>query len=82
MPETRKDNNSLGLCYKVVSVIPVSKQLSFLRVVHSNITVFEHAGKEIVDLSGHVQYIANPTQYIQSFCTSLTLLLFIFKLRG
>lgn len=52
--------NSLGSRYKLVGVVPISKQVSGLLVVHTDVVVLKHTGEEVIDLPRYIQDVLNP----------------------
>jgi hypothetical protein len=51
-----------GFVDESVGFVPVLQQVGLFDVVHSNVVVFEHAWEEVVDLSGHIQDVANAAK--------------------
>lgn len=50
----------LGLNNKVVGVVPVGQQVGGLLVIDAHVEIREHAGEEVVDLSGDIQDVTHP----------------------
>lgn len=49
----------LGFGDELVRVVPVLQQVGGLLVVHSDVVVFKHSWKKVVDFPGHIQDVAH-----------------------
>lgn len=69
--------NSLGSRYKLVGVVPISKQVSGLLVINTDVVVLEHSREEVINLPRYIQDVLNPEwEWDKTFHSILTKWLF------
>lgn len=52
----------LGLGNELVGVIPILQEVCGLLVIHSDVVILEKPGEEIINLSRHIQDVANSEE--------------------